>query len=133
MPAYPGQNQASLLMNNRQGNLWIGETVPASTWPGSLSMAYQLQRINQSFYPWGAAFEVWFSGNPGIFEIDIVGANQDLPQNYIYLGMINSVNSYIPGYYVGRWDMPSNIWIKYVAAYMKTLTNAVQVTLQVTH
>ena len=56
----------------------------------------------------------------------------DQAQNYTYLGMINLATSYVSGYYVGRWDMPSNVWVKYVAAYMKTLTNAVQTTLQVT-
>lgn len=132
MPPYPGENLAKPLLDNRSAYLWINETVPAGIYPGSLSQAYQLQRVNQSFYPWGAAFEVTFSGNPGTFEIDIVGANTDNPQNYIYLGMINQVSSYVPGYYVGRWDMPSNMWIKYVAAYMKTLTNSVSATLQVT-
>lgn len=133
MPGYAGPSQASLLLNNRQGYMWLNETISANSYPASLSQAYQLQRINQSFYPWGAAFEATFAGNPGTFEIDIVGANTDNPQNYIFLGMINSVNSYVSGYYVGRWDMPSNIWVKYVAAFMKTLTNAVAVTLQVTH
>jgi len=133
MPAYPGSSLAKLLRNNQQAFFWQNESVPVNTYPGSLSIAFQLERINRSFYPWGAAFEVSFSGNPGAFEIDIVGANADLPQNYIYLGTINAVNSYVAGSYVGRWDMPSNVWVKYVAGYMKTLTNAVNTTLQVTH
>jgi hypothetical protein len=132
MPAYPGSNLATLLLNNRQGYFWDNETVPAGQYPGSLSVAYQLQRINQSFYPWGAAFELTFSGSPGTFEVDIVGANTDNPQNYIQLGKITAVTSYVSGYYTGRWDMPSNIWVKYVAAYMASLTNPVSVTLQVT-
>jgi hypothetical protein len=87
---------------------------------------------NQSFYPWGLSFEAWFSGNPGVFEIDILGANNDIgfpePGNYVQLGNINQVNSS----FVGRWDMPSQIWPRYVAGFVKTLTNAVNVTLQVT-
>jgi hypothetical protein len=112
--------------------LWDNEVVPVDTYPGSLSRAFYLQRINQSSYPWGASFEVTFSGGPGTFEIDILGANTDNPQNYIQIGTIVSVSSYVPGFYVARWDMPSNVWVKYVAAYMKTLTNAVNVTLQAT-
>jgi hypothetical protein len=131
MPAYAGASQATEILNNRQGYFWLNEAPPVNTYPGSLSVAYQLQRINQSSYPWGACFEATFSGNPGAFEIDIVGANTDNPQNYIQLGTITQANSYVPGYYVGRWDMPSNMWVRYVAAFMKSLTNAVNVTLTV--
>jgi hypothetical protein len=132
MSGYSGPSQAQPLNDNRQVYLWENESIPSDTYPGSLSRAFYLQRINQSFYPWGASFEVTFSGNPGAFEIDILGANTDAPQNYLQIGMINSVSSYAPGFYVGRWDMPSNVWVKYTAAYMTTLTNAVNVTLQAT-
>jgi hypothetical protein len=124
MPAYPGNSQAILLRNNRQGHFWNNETVPANT----LSRAFQLERINRSSYPWGCSFEAFFGGIPGAFEIDIMGANMDVIQNYVSLGTITAVNSYN----VGRWDMPSNMWPKYVAAFVKTLTNAVGVTVQVT-
>lgn len=132
MPAYPGNSLAYPLINNRQHFLWENETVPVNTSPGSLSRAFELQRVNQSFYPWGLSFEAWFSGAPGAFEIDIVGANNDIgyptPGNYIVLGTITMVNSQN----VGRWDMPSNMWPKFIAAYLKALTNPVTVTLQVT-
>ena len=132
MPAYPGNGLANLLNSNRTMYFWGNEIVPAATWPGSLSIAYQLERLPNVVYPWGLSFELSFSGNPGTFEIDILGANADYPQNYAYLGMINQVNLYIPGYYVGRWDMPTQMWPKYVAGYIKQLTNAVNVTLTVT-
>ena len=132
MPGYPGGGLGKLLRANRQGFMWDNDTVPAGVFPGSLSTAFLLERLDNASYPWGASFEVVFSGNPGAFEIDIVGCNIDQAQNYTYLGMINLATSYVSGYYVGRWDMPSNVWVKYVAAYMKTLTNAVQTTLQVT-
>lgn len=132
MPAYPGNGLAQLLANNREAFLWLNETVPASTSPGSLSVAFKLDRISQSFYPWGLSFEVWFSGPPGTFEVDLMGANNDIgyptPGNYVQIGSITNVNSSN----VGRWDMASNIWPKYVAGYLKTLTNAVSITLQVT-
>lgn len=132
MPAYSGNGLAELLTANRQMYMWQSETVPVNTFPGSLSVAYQLERIPNVYAPWGCAFEVMFSGNPGAFEIDIVGANIDQAQNYIQLGTITAANSYVTGYYTGRWDMPSNVWVKYVAAYLKTLTNSVQVTLLAT-
>jgi hypothetical protein len=133
MPGYAGNGQAGLVRVNKQAILWQNtDTISAGVYPGALSVAYQLERLDNAFYPWGASFEVIFNGNPGVFDIDIVGANIDQAQNYTYLGMINQVNSYVPGYYVGRWDMPSNIWVKYVAAYVKSLTNAVGATLMVT-
>jgi len=133
MPAYPGNNLAKPLINNRQHFLWNAETVPVNASAGSLSMAFELQRVNQSFYPWGLSFEAWFSAAPGAFEIDIMGANNDIgipsPGNYVQIGTITAVN----GQNVGRWDMPSNVWPKYIAAYLKTLTNSsVLVSLQVT-
>ena len=132
MPAYPGNGLATSLAYNRQVYLWDNETVPASASFGSLSKACLIQRIDGGYYPWGLSFEAMFSGNPGVFEIDLMGANNDTgyptPGNYIQLGNITEVN----GSYVGRWDMPSNIWPKYVAAYMKTLGNSVNVWLQVT-
>ena len=132
MPAYPGNNLAKELLNNRQGYLWLNEAPPVNTYPGSLSVAYQLQRINQSFYPWGAAFEVAFSAAPGAFNIYIMGSNTDQgnpsPGYYIQLGNISVVNSSN----VGRWDMPSNMWPRYVAAFIAQLTNPVNVTLSVT-
>jgi hypothetical protein len=110
----------------------MNDAPPASTYPGSLSTAFLLERLDYASYPWGASVEAVFSGNPGAFEIDIVGANIDAPQNYVQLGTITTANSYVSGYYTGRWDMPTNMWVKYVAAYMKTLANAVNVTLMVT-
>jgi hypothetical protein len=132
MPGYAGNGTATLLDVNRQAYMWQNEIVAAGAFPGSLSVAYQLARRDNAFYPWGSGFEVLFSGNPGAFEIDIVGCNIDQAQNYTYLGNITQATSYVNGYYVGRWDMPSNVWVRYVASYMKTLTNAVQVTLLAT-
>lgn len=132
MPAYAGPGLAQPLSSNRQVYFWQTETVPVATWPGSLSIAYQIERLPNVAYPWGLSFELTFSGNPGAFEIDILGANADYPQNYAFLGMINQVNLYVPGYYVGRWDMSSQMWPRYVAGYVKTLTNAVNVTMTAT-
>lgn len=124
MPNYTGPGQAELLRDNRQAYLWNNEAVNT----GTLSIAFQLERINRSFYPWGASFEAVFAGIPGAFEIDIMAANNDSRENYVQIGTIVAVNSFN----VGRFDMPSNIWPKYVAGFVKTLGNVVNVTLQVT-
>ena len=114
MPGYPGSNLAKLLHNNVQGFLWDNE-IPVV---GTLSKAYILERINRSYYPWGLSFEAIFSGNPGVFEIDLMGSNDDHLTSYNYLGMINGTNNAYGAIFtgfVGRWDMPTQIWPKYVA------------------
>ncbi len=134
MPNYTGPGRAQLLRNNSQGLLWSNEVVT----PPQLSVSFLLERINRSYYPWGLSFEVSFAADPGAFEIDIMGANSDSSaQNYSYLGTITQTNHGYGSYggfngYVGRWDMPSNLWPRYVAGFVKTLTNAVAMTLTVT-
>jgi hypothetical protein len=129
VPGYSGAGQAGFIDVNREQYLWLNEVIAAGSAPASLSLAYQLRRLDNAPYPWGASFELQFFGNPGTFEVDILGANIDAPQNYTFLGSITAATSYVPGYYTGRWDMPSNIWPRYVVAYMNTLTNAVAATL----
>lgn len=124
MPGYGSNNQAKLLYENTQQFFWNNELVAV----GGLSVAWELYRVSRSFYPWGLSVEVMFGGAPGVFEVDIMGANSDLKGSYIQIGTITNVNSSN----VGRWDMPSNIWPKYVAAYINSLTNAVNITGQVT-
>ena len=132
MPGYPGGGLAKLLRANRQGFMWDNDTVPAEYFPARSVRRSYCSVLTTLLILGAHHLRCISTGNPGAFEIDIVGCNIDQAQNYTYLGMINPVSSYVSGYYVGRWDMPSNVWVKYVAAYMKTLTNAVQTTLQVT-
>jgi len=114
---------------NEQRNLWANENVAE----GELSVAFQISRVTSTYYPWGLSFEVIFSGDPGAFEIDIMGANSDNNFSYVQIGSITDASgSIVAGQFVGRWDMPSNIWPKFIAAYMKTITNAVKVNLEVT-
>ena len=58
MPAYQGVNQAQLLRENRQVMAWDNETVPASAANGSLSQAWQLERVRSVSYPWGFSVEM---------------------------------------------------------------------------
>ena len=133
MPAYPGSGLAQELQSNRQVYLWETETVPVGTYPVSLSVAYQLERVPNVIYPWGLSFELSFSGNPGNFEVDILAANNDIPTSYVKIGSITQSSQIgVSGSYTYRFDMASNIWPKFIAAYLSILTNAVNVTLQAT-
>ena len=129
MPAYAGINQATLLRENKQVFCWQNEVVPAGA-TGSLSLAFQLERVRSVSYPWGFSVEVAFASAPGPFEIDIMGADTDNANYYIKLGSISAVNTSN----VGRFDgVGTNLFYpKYVALYMKTLGNAVAVTAQLT-
>jgi hypothetical protein len=122
---YAGTGKATLLRENMQVYLWQSERVTV----GELSVAFELARVPSAFYPWGLSCEVAFSAAPGTFELDIMGSNNDLAANFVQIGIITAVNANN----VGRWDMPSATWPKYVCAFMKTLTNAsVLSTLQIT-
>lgn len=135
MPGYAGAGQAGFLDVNRQAFLWLNDTVAAGSVPASFSLAYQIRRLDNSFYPWGLSLELSFAANPGSFEVDILGANTDALPNYILLGSITQASaSGISGTggFVYRYDMASNLWPRYVVGYMKTLGNAVAVTLQAT-
>jgi hypothetical protein len=130
MPNYAGTNQAVLLRENRQVFCWQNETIAASTATGSLSVAFQLERVRSVSYPWGFSVEVAFSGAPGAFEVDVMGADTDNALYYNKIGSITAVNAGN----VGRFDgIGTNAtYPKYVALYMKTLGNVVAVTAQLT-
>jgi len=129
MPGYAGTGQAKLLRENSQIFLWQNEAIAASV-AGSLSLAVQLERVRSVSYPWGFSVEVAFSGAPGAFEIDIMGADTDNANYYNKIGSITAVNASN----VGRFDGigPNLTYPKYVALYMKTLGNSVLVTGQLT-
>jgi hypothetical protein len=126
MPIYPGSGQAQLIRENRQIFLFQNETVAQ----GTASIAVQLERIRASYYPWGASFEVMFSGAPGTFELDIQTADIDEDPHYCTINVFNST-AQLNANYVGRIELPQ-FWAKYVRAYLKTLTNPVTTTLLVT-
>lgn len=129
MPAYPGAGLSLPLAYTKQGLFWAGETVP-TTYPGCLSIAFQLQRVDATFYPWGFAVEVQFLGTPGVFEVDIMGAETDNPANYIKIGSISAVTSLVAGSYVGRFDTTA-LYPKFVALNMTTLGTAGPVTAKI--
>jgi hypothetical protein len=124
---YLGPGLASLLRANGQQYLWLNQNLVAGT---TASIAIQLERLRAGlFYPWGAAFEVAFSGAPGTFEIDIQFAETDKDANYVTVGTITAVNATN----VGRYDMPNTVFPRYVRGFAKTFPNAVTATLLLTH
>lgn len=127
MPGYKGSGQATLLRENRSEFLF--ELTDNAT-AGTASKSVNLERRPGSFYPWGASFEIFFSGAPGTFEVDIQTADIDQDSHYCTISTINSTGS-LNANNVGRIELPQ-FWAKYVRAYVKTLTNPVQVGVLVT-
>lgn len=123
MPGYQGAGHAALLRTNQQAFLFNNETVAA----GRASIAVQLERIPRSSYPFGASFQLKFGGVPGAFEVDIQVADTDADGDYVTVASIAAVNSNN----VSRYDM-TNLWPKFVRAFVNTLGNAVSVTVLVT-
>lgn len=123
MPAYPGTGQATLLNTNSQAYMWNAERVVA---PGS-SIAFQLERQKSASYPFGASFELLFSGAPGTFNVDIQTSDTDQDSAYVTVASLSSVNSNN----AGRVELP-NFWAKYCRGQMTVLTNNVNTTLKVT-
>jgi hypothetical protein len=119
MPPYAGSNQATLLYEGETKQLWIAEKVPV----GTTSEAVQLRRERGSAYPPGFSVEVAFSATPGVFEVDVMGADNDVPANYVQVGSITTVNAG----FVGRADI-INTFARYIALYMKTSPNAATIT-----
>jgi len=123
MPPYPGNGLATPVAYTKQGLFWISEIVPVAAAQGSLSTAFMLQRVDSAFYPWGFAVEVQFSGAPGSFELDIMGAETEngypTPGNYVKIGSITAVNASN----VGRFETTS-LYPKYVALYLASIANS---------
>lgn len=120
---YPGTAKAQLLHINQQAILLQRTRITA----GQASIAVQLERVKSSFYPWGGAAQVEFSGAPGTFEIDIEASEDDREVSYVSIVTIVAVNSNN----VGRCAF-GYTWPKFVRAKVVTLTNDVQTTLLVT-
>lgn len=120
MPAYAGTAKAALINANTQKFLFNNETVAN----GTKSIAFQLERQKSTSYPWGAAVEVSFSGDPGTVEIEVQGAETDTDANYCKLG--SSIATLNAGF-TGRFELIA-YWPKFVRVNAKTITNAVAIT-----
>jgi hypothetical protein len=116
MPPYPGSNQAKLEYENKQLFAFQAEAVAV----GEYSRSHQLRRERGNSYPNGFSVELNFSGTPGVFEIDVMTADQDVLTSYVPTGVINNVNS-ITGY-TARGEYPL-AYAKYVLLYVRTWPN----------
>jgi len=117
MPVYPGPNQADLLHENKQEYLFQNETIA----PGQASIAHQLARTPGKSYPFGASFQIIFSGNPGTFRLDVQTADLDQDSSFV---TVSSLTAGLNGAYQGRIELPT-FWAKYVRVLLVTLTNPV--------
>ena len=128
MPKYPGTGLASMLNAGQQATVINNERAGAGT-PNYASAAVLLERQKSSFYPWGFAVEVAFTGAPGTFEVDVQGAEVDQDSHYILLGTaITAVNANN----VGRFDNVTTVYPKFVRVFIKTLGNDVYTTAIIT-
>ena len=121
---YAGSGLAVFLRTNEQQVVWQSQVLVAGT---TTSIAVQLERTKGSFYPWGAAVQVQFSGAPGSFEIDVQFAETDTDASYVNVGSITAVTGV-----TGRYDMPNTVFPKFIRLICKTLTNAVTCTAVIT-
>jgi hypothetical protein len=124
MPAYTGPAQAALIRDNQQKYLWNNETVAA----GTASIAFQIERVNRSFYPWGISLEIFFSGDPGSFEVDLQDADIDKDSHYV---TVDQITTGLNTSFVTRIELPS-FYTKYVRVKLVTLTNAVNISVLLT-
>lgn len=121
MSKYPGPSLATLLRTNQQVYLVGGPGQGENVAVGYSSIAYELERIKSSYYPFGASAEIWFSGTPGAFEVDLQTADLDIDSHYVTIsqltGGLNSSN-------VGRIELAA-FWAKYIRAHVTALANPV--------
>jgi hypothetical protein len=123
VPGYQS-GQSGLLRKNRQVFLFNNESVGS----GVSSMGVQLERISNSSYPWGAAFQVKFSGAPGVFQIDVQASETDVDGDYIPVASLTAVTTNNST----RFDM-TNLFPKFVRVNIVTLTNSVNTTVILSH
>jgi len=132
MPVYAGTGQAKLIRDNQQMFLFQKELNLA----GKSSVALQLERINRSSYPWGVSFQIYFTdvnGNPadpGAFEVDIQTSDIDADIQFCTINQWTG-DANLNANFVGRIELP-NFYAKYIRGFVKTLTNAVYITLLAT-
>jgi len=124
MPNYTNDSLAALIRDNQQKYLWNNETVAA----GTASIAFQIERVNRSFYPWGISLEIFFSGAPGAFEVDLQDADIDKDAHYV---TVDQITTGLNASYVTRIELPS-FYAKYVRVRLVTLTNAVNTSVLLT-
>lgn len=120
---YPGPAQAHLLNMNHQYFLFQNNRVAAT----QASVAVQLARLPWAGYPFAAAFQVSFSGDPGAFELDVEGAEDDADAYYVKLDDITTVNAA----FTGRVSICS-AYPKFVRVRLISITNDVLTTVIVT-
>jgi len=125
MPLYPGPGKAALLYENRQAWLFQNEAITA----GQSSIACQLHRIFGDSYPFGASFEIGFSADPGAFEVDIQTSDSDAADGK-YFSVVQTTGP-LNASFLTRVEMPL-FWARFVRVKLVSITNAVNLTVELT-
>ena len=125
MPVYQGTGLADPIHTSEQKVLFANEQV----FPGTASKALFFQKIRGNYYPPYIAFEVSYSGDPGVSEIDVQVADTD--QNISYVSIMSLVNTALNSSFVGRIEL-TNFCARYVRVMQVTRTNNVNTTVLAT-
>jgi|SRR5580765_4740056 len=122
---YPGSGRAALL---RPGN-YIYVLQNQVLVSGQASIAFQLERTKSGFYyPIGFSLEISFAGAPGTFEVDLQTSDTDQDAFFCTAAILNgSLNANN----VGRIEW-TNYWALFGRVLVKTITNAVAITVKAT-
>lgn len=120
MPLYPGSGKATFLNANSQADIFVSERLGPGS-PNVASKAFLLERQKAASYPFGFAIQITFSADPGVFAIDVQGAETDVDGSYFPIGTrLSQVNAS----FVTRFD-GVGVYPKFVRAFVLTLTNDV--------
>lgn len=128
-PAYNAQNPPPSLGTGNPVNVWVNETPTPGT--GTTAASQQLV-LNSSGQKNGTPFSVTgkFSGAPGAFEVDIQLAATDSDTNYQTCASCNvtTVDATNNTFRLDFWGGNAS----FVRLLMRTRTNSVSITAQVT-
>ena len=80
MPVYAGNGKAQLIHANSEVYLFKNENIAA----GTASLAFLLDRITRDSF--GFAVEIHFASDPGAFQFDVEGAEEDNDAYYMTIG-----------------------------------------------
>jgi hypothetical protein len=132
MSGYAGTGQAKLLRNNQQAYLFQKDTNIV----GKASVAFEIERVNRSYYPWGVSFQIYFTdvngvpSDPGTFEVDIQTSDIDQDTQYCTISSWTGGTS-LNAFFAGRIELP-NFYAKYIRAFVNSITNSVNTTILIT-
>lgn len=124
---------APLLRCGEAQQMWLNQAITAGT---TRSIAVQVEWGKFGFfYVPKLTAQLVISGSPGTFEIDVEMSESDNGLgDYVPSGTtITSATNTSGSLYVARWDLPANVFPKFVRLFGKTWPNVVTVSANFYH